>query len=87
MMDHAERLALVARAQNELKLTEDAHARLRAALVAKLFSTPIEAHALRERIYGAVTAMDQVRDMLLQATFDVAAVDYETLLAEHGYQR
>jgi Spy/CpxP family protein refolding chaperone len=87
MMDHTERLALVHRAKKELELTEGAYDRLRQAMVDKLFSTPIEAQALRERIYVAVQSMDTVREMLRQATFDEAAVNHETLLAEHGFQR
>lgn len=86
-MDHAERLARVAKAKNELELTEAAYDRLREALTTKLFATPLEAADLRERIYVAVQSMDTVRDMLRQATFDGEAVNYEILLAEHGYQR
>lgn len=87
MSDHSQRLARAGRAKAELAETDAAYEKLKAALVEKLLATPLERQDLRERIYMAINAGDQMRAMLRDAVADGEMVNHEILLAEHGFQR
>jgi hypothetical protein len=49
------------RTASELAETESAFAEVRAALVGRLFASPMDASAERERLYLAVQVLDSVR--------------------------
>jgi hypothetical protein len=49
------------RTASELAETESAFAEIRAALATRLFASPMEASAERERLYLAVQVLDSVR--------------------------
>jgi type VI protein secretion system component VasK len=86
-MGEAERLERAERARSELMLTEQAFDKLRASLTEKLLTTTLEQSGLRERLYSAVQSLDAVREALRQAVQDGDVVNYQTLLAENGFQR
>ena len=66
------------RAAWEYTETEDAFAQVKAAYVARLFTSPMEAAQERERLYTAVQVLDQVRarmHILISSASDSKAIE------------
>ena len=67
-------------AKHELTETEDAFARVRAALVAKLWGSTLDQSEERERLFMAVQALDAVRTVMREA---VDAGVYEQSISDN----
>ncbi len=86
LTDDTDRAALQSaeRAATELRETEAAFGRLRAAMVEELLASPVAAEALREKLYLGVQVLDGVRRALHEAVGAGEVAQYRSLLAAEG---
>jgi hypothetical protein len=72
-------IARASQAKLELRETEEAFRRVREAMVAQLFASPVTAALEREKLYLGVQALDAVREVLARV---VDAGEIEAAAAE-----